>query len=123
MTQPRPIEQVCTWCVDMPAATVDNTFGEETNVYRVGNKIFAMVNIGGDEFVTLKTPPEDGVVLRAQYKAVRTGYYMNKRHWITIDLVSEVPMEEVRDLITESYQLVLGSLSKALRGAINAEKR
>jgi len=96
----------------MPAATVDNTFGFETNVYRVSGKIFALVSVEDDNYVTLKTLPEDGEGLRAQYDFVRPGYYMNKRHWITVDLVADVPMDEVQELIGESYRLVFESLPK-----------
>jgi predicted DNA-binding protein (MmcQ/YjbR family) len=96
----------------MPSATVDNTFGHETNVYRVADKIFALVNVEDDNCVTLKTLPEDGEALLAQYDFVRPGYYMNKRHWITIDLVPGVPMDEVRELIDDSYRLVFESLPR-----------
>ncbi|MEN8041734.1 MAG: MmcQ/YjbR family DNA-binding protein [Actinomycetota bacterium] len=106
------IDEVCAWCAEQPAATMDNTFGEQTNVYRVADKMFALVNIEGGDFVTLKVHPEDGEALRSQYDFVREGYYMNKRHWITVDLVDEVPMDEVHELIEESYRLVFESLPK-----------
>ena len=112
MVTPAKADQICSWCREMPSATVDNTFGPETNVYRVADKIFALVNIEDDNYVTLKTLPEDGEALRAQYDFVRPGYYMNKRHWITIDLVPAVPMDEVRELISESYRLVFEALPK-----------
>jgi len=96
----------------MVSATCDNTFGPQTNVYRVGEKIFAMVHLGDGEFVTLKALPDDAAALRHQYEFVRPGYYMNKRHWITIDLVPEAPMDEVPELIAESYRLVFESLTK-----------
>ena len=103
---------VCAWCLEQPSVTVDNTFGPETNVYRVTNKMFALVNIDDGNFVTLKTHPEEGVALRSQYDFVREGYYMNKRHWITVDLVEVAPMDEVFELIEESYRLVFESLPK-----------
>lgn len=112
MAKPTETDQICRWCIELPSATVDNAFGPETNVYRVANKIFALANIEDGAYVTLKTLPEEGEALRAQYDFVREGYYMNKRHWITIDLVEGVPMEEIQELIGESYQLVFDSLSK-----------
>ncbi|MEN8239203.1 MAG: MmcQ/YjbR family DNA-binding protein [Actinomycetota bacterium] len=112
MAKKTRIDQVCTWCADQPAATMDNTFGPGTNVYRVADKMFALVNIEGSDFVTLKALPEDGAALRAQYDFVREGYYMNKRHWMTIDLVDEAPMDEIRELIEESYHLVFENLPK-----------
>ncbi|MEN8238948.1 MAG: MmcQ/YjbR family DNA-binding protein [Actinomycetota bacterium] len=112
MAKQTRIDRVGEWCAAQPSATVDNTFGLQTNVYRVADKMFALVNIEGDDFVTLKALPEDGEALRAQYDFVREGYYMNKRHWITVDLVDGVPMDEVKELIEESYRLVFESLPK-----------
>lgn len=45
--------------------TVDNTFGPETNLYRVTNKMFAVGNADGGNFVTLKTHPEESVAPRS----------------------------------------------------------
>ncbi len=55
---------------------------------------------------------EEGEALRSQYDFVRPGYYMNKRHWIAVDLVDEIPMDEVAELVDESYRLVFESLPK-----------
>ncbi len=94
----------------MLAATVDNPFGPQTNVYRVGEKIFALINVDGGHTITLKTLPEEGVALRSQYESVGPGYHMNKRHWITIELTE--PMAELDELIAESHRLVFESLPK-----------
>lgn len=91
---------------------MDNTVGEETNIYRVADKMFALVNIEGGDFVTLKVIPEAGEALRSQYDFVREGYYMNKRHRITVDLVDEVPMDEMHELTKESYLLVFEAFPK-----------
>lgn len=112
------LEQVSSWCSGQPSATLDNTFGPQTDVYRVGNKIFAMVNVEDANMVTLKVLPEEGEALRAQHDFIRPGYYMNKRHWITVDLPVPARFDELSELIAESYRLVLGSLSKAARSQI-----
>jgi len=111
-------EQVSGWCSGLPSATLDNTFGPQTDVYRVGNKIFAMVNVEDANMVTLKVLPEEGEALRAQHDFVRPGYYMNRRHWITVDLSPGLHFEELEELICESYRLVFGSLPKAARAEI-----
>lgn len=112
MSKPAKVDRVCAMCIGMPSATVDNAFGPETNVYRIADKIFALVSLADPTYVTLKTLPEEGEALRAQYDFVRPGYYMNKRHWITVDLVHKVPMDELAELIEESYRLVIESLPK-----------
>jgi predicted DNA-binding protein (MmcQ/YjbR family) len=106
------IEQICGWCAQAGVVTVDNTFGPDADVFRVDNKIFAMVHLDGDSFVTLKVVPEHGASLQAQYTRVRPGYYMNKHHWITIDLPADVPHDEIHELIDDSYRLVFASLPR-----------
>lgn len=108
------VQQVCDWCAAMPASTVATTFDPDVHDYRIGGKIFALVSLV-DDYVTVKVVPDDGEALRAQYAFVRPGYSMNKRHWITVDLVPEAPMDEVRALIEDSYHLVLSSLPKKRR--------
>jgi predicted DNA-binding protein (MmcQ/YjbR family) len=112
------IEQVCSWCEEQPHSTMDNVFGDQTNVYRVGGKMFALVNVDPGNLVTLKVLPEDGEALRAIHSFVKPGYYMDKRHWISVDLVPEVTEEELRALIEDSYQLVRASLTKKLRDSL-----
>jgi predicted DNA-binding protein (MmcQ/YjbR family) len=113
------IEQICAWCEELPHATMDNVFGDQTNVYRIGGKMFALLNVDPGNLITLKVLPEDGEALRATYSFVRPGYYMDKRHWISVDLVPEVPEEELSTLIEDSYQLVLKSLTKKLRDSLS----
>jgi predicted DNA-binding protein (MmcQ/YjbR family) len=112
------IEQVCGWCQEQAHSTMDNVFGDQTNVYRVGGKMFALVNVDPGNLVTLKVLPEDGEALRAIHSFVKPGYYMDKRHWISVDLVPEVTEEELSALIEDSYQLVLASLTKKLRDSL-----
>jgi len=102
-------------CSRLSASTVDHTFGEDVDVHRIGNKMFALVNIGGGETVTLKALPEDVAALTAEHDAVTPGYYMNKKHWITVDLSTDFDGTELEELVAESYRLVLATLPKRLQ--------
>jgi len=119
MTRPR-LEQIQDWCGGQHGAKRDNPFGPQTDVYRVGGKIFAMVN-DDDSFITVKADPDDALALQQQYDFVRPGYYMNKRHWITVDLVPDAPLDEIHELIDESYRLVVSSLTKSDRNQLASE--
>ncbi len=57
-------------CSRFPASTLDHTFGEDVDVHRIGNKMFALVNTSGVETVTLKALPEDVAALTAEHDAV-----------------------------------------------------
>jgi len=89
-------------------------FGPDALVFKVMGKMFALVSQNEKvPRITLKCLPEDGEVLIAQYDSVVEGYYMNKKHWITISLNDELPKEMITDLADRSYQLVISKLTKA----------
>ena len=118
MTDQIYCDQVCAWSEVQPGAVLEYPFGPEAAVYKVGGKIFALLAVDGSEYVTLKVEPEEGIALRAQYDFVREGYYMNKRHWITIDLGPDTVMSEVQELIENSYALVVSTLTRKLRNEL-----
>lgn len=89
-------------------------FGPEALVFKVMGKMFALVS--EDETVprvTLKCAPADGEILVSQFESVIPGYYMNKKHWITISLTGELSDEMLGDLVDDSYGLVVGKLTRA----------
>ena len=88
-------------------------FGPEALVFKVMGKMFALVSQGEElPRVTLKCNPEDGAMLVGQYESVVPGYYMNKKHWVTISLTGELPTEMLNELSKESYKLVVSKLTK-----------
>lgn len=83
--------------------------------YLIGEKLFAAVcknEEGKDTLITLKLEPSEGDFLRQQYEDIIPGYYMNKLHWNSIKTDGRVPDELLKDMLDQSYQLVLKSLSK-----------
>jgi len=89
-------------------------FGPEARVFKVMGKMFALVSQKEEiPRITLKCQPADGEVLVGEYEAISPGYYMNKRHWITISLNAELPEEMILGLANESYALVVSKLTKA----------
>lgn len=93
-----------------PGSKLDFPFGEDIAVYKVSNKMFAIMPIGKDPVrISLKCDPQLAELLREKYDTVQPGYHLNKQHWNTIVLSGEVPEQEVKDLIDHSYQLVAGT--------------
>ena len=62
--------------------------------------------------VSVKCEPELAVELRNSYPAIRPGYHLNKRHWNTITLDGSIADQLVRDLVEDSYDLVVSGLPK-----------
>ncbi|USD67533.1 MmcQ/YjbR family DNA-binding protein [Vibrio sp. SCSIO 43136] len=91
-------------------------FGPEARVYKVMGKMFALLAEGDSpQRITLKAKPADVEVLVEEFEAIIPGYYMNKRHWVTISLVDEIGESMLQDLIENSYQLVVKGLTKAAK--------
>ena len=98
-------------------------FGPEALVFKVMGKMFALVSQKEQTpGVTLKCAPADAEVLVGEFKSIIPGYYMNKKHWITISLTDEVPDEMITDLATRSYRLVVNKLTKADRNKLEQKK-
>jgi predicted DNA-binding protein (MmcQ/YjbR family) len=97
------------YILGMPNARLDYPFGEEVAVYKVGDKMFALVREKKEPpQVSLKCDPQLAVLLREKYDTVMPGYHLNKKHWNTILLTGQLSWEEVKDLIRHSYNLVAG---------------
>ena len=109
------IEAFREYCLQLPGATEDFPFGEETLVFKVRGKIFALTHIDTFESINLKCDPEKAVELREQYEAVLPGYHMNKKHWNTVLTDGSVPDLLLKEWTKESYELVVQSLPKKVR--------
>ena len=107
-------EALCEYLEAKPAARRDMPFGPDALVFKVLDKMFALVAWQAEPLtISLKADPIDAVILRKQYPAVKPGYHMHKRHWNTITMDGSVPDEEIRLMIDESYDLVVQGMTRA----------
>lgn len=98
-----------TYILSMPNAKLTYPFGEGVAVYKVQDKMFALIQEGREPVrVSLKCDPQLSKVLRERYETVMEGYHLNKKHWNTILLSGQLPWEDVQGLIRHSYDLVAG---------------
>ena len=103
-------------CLAQVGAFEDFPFGPEHSVFKVAGKMFALSALDRTPLeVSVKCEPEVAVQLRASYAAIRPGYHLNKRHWNTITLDGSLTDQLVRDLIEDSYDLVVSALPKRTR--------
>ncbi|MGW2559954.1 MmcQ/YjbR family DNA-binding protein [Streptomyces sp. NPDC001514] len=108
-------QQLKAVCLEQNAAVEDFPFGPEHSVFKVAGKMFAITDLDAAPLtVALKCDPDEAVRLRAEYPAIVPGYHLNKRHWNTVT-VGELPARMVRELIEDSYDLVVAGLPKAER--------
>lgn len=99
-----------TYVLSMPNAKLDYPFGEGVAVYKVHDKMFALIAEGKDPVrISLKCDPLLSKTLREKYTEVMEGYHLNKKHWNTIILSGQLEWPEIQDLIRHSYDLVAGT--------------
>jgi predicted DNA-binding protein (MmcQ/YjbR family) len=101
-------EELRAWCLALPGAQETFPFEPGVSVFKGPNgKMFAVSVTGAEPLdISVKCDPELGEALRRDYTAVAEGYHLNKRHWITITLNSDVPDDRVKQLVEDSYDLV-----------------
>jgi predicted DNA-binding protein (MmcQ/YjbR family) len=91
-------------------------FGPETSVFKAGGKVFAITRLAGKPLkVRLKWEPPLAEQLRDTYGEIQPGYHLNKRHWNTVTVDGALPAGMVRDMIEDSYDLVVAGLPRRVR--------
>ncbi|MEU4097977.1 MmcQ/YjbR family DNA-binding protein [Streptomyces sp. NPDC026673] len=106
------------FCLGFNGAAEENPFPRDTEVtvFKVGGKIFAISALGDEQLkVSLKCDPDLAVRLRAEHAAIAPGWHLNKRHWNTVTLDGSLPDAMVRELVEDSYDLIVARLPRAER--------
>lgn len=106
------VEQIREYCLKKKDATESLPFDDETLVFKVGGKMFCLLSLRPPYTINLKCEPEYAVELREKYEAITPGYHMNKKHWNTIDLNSNLTDWLICEWIDHSYELVRKGLPK-----------
>jgi predicted DNA-binding protein (MmcQ/YjbR family) len=116
------LETYYEYCLSKKGVTEHFPFDQDTLVFKVGGKMFALSSLNqwekGEPSVNLKCNPDYALELRAQYSDVQPAYHMSKVHWNTVVINSEVSDKFVKELIDDSYQLVFNSLTKKIQSEI-----
>ncbi|WP_268848050.1 MmcQ/YjbR family DNA-binding protein [Flavobacterium aestivum] len=116
------LETYYEYCLSKKGVTEHFPFDEDTLVFKVGSKMFALSSLiqweKGSPSINLKCDPERAQELRAEYDAIQPGYHMSKVHWNTIAVNKDVSDSFVKELIDHSYELVFKSLTRKIQNEI-----
>jgi predicted DNA-binding protein (MmcQ/YjbR family) len=104
------IESIREYCLSKNETTESFPFDDVTLVFKVCDKMFALMHIEGDLSINLKCDPEKAIVLREKYNSVIPGYHMNKIYWNTIIIDGSVPEKIIHGWIDHSYDEVVKKL-------------
>ena len=106
------LEEIREYCLQKKNVTECLPFDENTLVFKLHNKIFALIRLEKDPLhITLKCNPNKALDLREKYTQILPGYHSNKKHWNTI-IMEALPLSLIHQWIDESYQLVNDRLPK-----------
>src|SRR5205823_10077503 len=98
-------------CLSFPGAEETFPFGPENSVFKVADKVFALSRLDAEPLrVSVKCEPALAEQLRQAHAAVIPGYHLNKRHWNTVIVDGSLPDQMVRDMIEDSYDLIVSAL-------------
>jgi predicted DNA-binding protein (MmcQ/YjbR family) len=106
-------------CLGFPGAREEKPFSRAPDLvtFKVAGKIFALSRLGAGESlrVSVKCEPLIAEGLRAAYPEIVPGYHLDKRHWNTVLLDGALEDGMVRDMIEDSYDLVVAKLPRRER--------
>lgn len=105
------LETVRKYCLEKKSTTESFPFGESTLVFKVSGKMFLLISLDSLPLqFNVKCDPEKAEELREEYSSVIPAFHMNKKHWNTIILNGQINAKQIREMIDESYALVIRSL-------------
>ena len=109
------IEVLREYCLAKKAVTEGFPFDNETLVFKVAGKMFAIIPLEHGDRISLKCDPERAMELRAEWEEIQPGWHLNKVHWNSVNVTGRLAPELVRDLVDHSYELVVKGLTKKAR--------
>ena len=112
------IEFLRKYCLSAKGASESFPFDDENLVFKILNKMFALIPLNPDEGkfdIFLKCDPEYALELRDKYEGVAPAYHFNKKYWNMVYINSDVPESLILELIDHSLQEVLKKLPKKVQ--------
>jgi predicted DNA-binding protein (MmcQ/YjbR family) len=106
-------------CLAFPGSAETFPFGPETSAFKVAGKMFGLSRLAQRPLqISLKCEPLLAEQLREAHPAVVPGYHLNKRHWNTLIIDGSLPDRMIKDMVEDSYDLVVSALPRSRRRAL-----
>ena len=95
------------YCLSLPEVEETLPFDNDTLVYKVSGRMFAMISISAPDHFAVKCHPDRAVLLRDRYAEITPGWHLNKRHWNDVSIVGELTDSFLKAEIPHSYFAVV----------------
>ncbi len=110
------IEELHEYCLSLKAVTEHFPFDEVTLVFKVKDKMFALIPLDNPQpQIALKCDPDRAIELREKYENIVPAWHFNKKHWNTVIISPEISTELLKELIQHSYKLVVSGLPRKMQ--------
>ncbi|WP_298900631.1 MmcQ/YjbR family DNA-binding protein [uncultured Psychroserpens sp.] len=114
------IEDYRNYCMNKKAVTEHFPFDNDTLVFKVLGKMFALASLkrweNGEGFINLKCDPEYAIQLRETHSWIKPGYHMHKQQWNSVYIhTGELSPKLLIELIDHSYDMVVKGMTKKQR--------
>lgn len=110
------IEQVRDYALSLPDVEEGCPFGPSVVVFKTNSKIFLLLPLDqADVRFNVKCDPEKAIQQRLEYPdCILPGYHMNKKHWNTVIVDGRLNNQRLKELISDSYQLLAPKKKKSI---------
>lgn len=108
------VEEIRNYCLNKKNACEETPFDEDTLVFKIEGKIFALLSLDENRTINLKCNPDYAIELREHYNFIIPGYHMNKKHWNTISYTI-CANELLIKMIDHSFNLIIEKLPKNIQ--------
>ena len=112
------IESFREYCLSKKAVSESFSFDKTALVLKVLDKMFALTDLENEFSISLKCNPEEAILLREKYEAVKGAYHFNKKHWNSVLIDGSISDKEIKEWIDDSYNLVVSKMTKKNRNEI-----
>lgn len=114
------IEDYRNYCLSKNGVTEHFPFDNDTLVFKVCNKMFALASLkkweSGEGFINLKCNPDYAIELRESHESITPGWHMSKKLWNSVHFsTGELDTKFIFELIDHSYDEVVQGLPKKLK--------
>ncbi len=112
------VEDARKYCLSKAASNESFPFDEETLVFKVVSKMFAVIPLEWNPpCIVLKCDPVYAIQLREEHNGITDAWHFNKKHWNSVNL-DEIKDDLIISLIDHSYDLVYNKLTRKEKESI-----
>jgi len=105
------LEAIREYCLSFPHVTEDIQW-EKDLLFRIGGKMFAVVGLeAGPCVMSFKCTPEKFAEL-TERAGIIPAPYVARYHWVGLERFDALTQKELKELISQSYEMVLAKLPK-----------